>query len=137
MKQYEFLAYDKEKDRLCNVFVLDYFTNSGVTNNRPSHIFVEYYDSLGNCHRYDNIGDKFELLEYTGFKDSFGKKIYDGFVVEIGHLGKCVVEWCFADGCWVFVRKNNDGAEESYSWSDIIDFSKNVVGVKFSDKIIL
>ena len=77
----KFIAWSKEKKIMCNVLDMDFFTNSCCTKLRPSHLIVETCSNLGDWHKFDDIADKFILLQYININDKLNNELYQDDII--------------------------------------------------------
>lgn len=100
MREIKFRAYNKKGKAMYPVWGIHYFDESMTIN-----IF-------GFNHKPDEYDDSENLIlmQYTGFKDEYGREIYEGDIVsnedyiEDAHccndLGNKAVEWSNDGGLW-------------------------------------
>jgi uncharacterized phage protein (TIGR01671 family) len=75
MREIKFRAWDKERKVMVDAGCPDLIMTT------TGQIYIE--DRYGNT---INVTDRFELLQFTGLKDTNGKEIYDGDIIIVKDL---------------------------------------------------
>ncbi len=107
MRKIKFRAWDKESESMIYLDRVDCAYD--FENGKVLAFVVDGYDEFGNHERYSRNPD-WEIMQYTGLKDSKGVEIYEGDIMPVGLDKKIrVVIWqetyiCFGlhdkDGIW-------------------------------------
>ena len=91
MKEIKFRAWHKYRKSMCDVIELS-FKRKEVTLALETEEGEYYWDETE--HNFDDV----ELMQYTGRKDSEGKEIYEGDILQSEHYFKYQV--VFKGDCW-------------------------------------
>ena len=91
MKEIKFRAWHKDRKSMCDVIELS-FKRKEVTLALETEEGEYYWDETE--HNFDDV----ELMQYTGRKDSEGKGIYEGDILQNEHHFKYQV--VFKGDCW-------------------------------------
>lgn len=94
MREIWFRAWDKELKRMCDVYVIDFFTKQ---------ISVSFVGA-SSVYSWEPL-ERFVLLQYTGLKDKNGAEICDGDIIDCSYISpmtnetiKRIFKVVFTDG---------------------------------------
>jgi len=122
MREITFRAWNPTAKRMDSVITLDWYTNRGCTNLKPSHVFTERKNREVDA----GIARDWVLMQYTGLRDKNGKEIFEGDIVRIEAFSDTPHRIVFDRGAFCVVGKTGMDADIKYAEDDRGEIIGNV-----------
>jgi uncharacterized phage protein (TIGR01671 family) len=129
MREIKFKAWDKKNNRMANVDSIEFV--DALEGRTGINVYVE---GKRNSYWLEAFKDEYELLQYTGLKDTNGKEIYEGDILKAEDpyrekTKNIAVE--FINGAYHIEWSNMFYEETDITtiyWAKDMDFSFEIIG---------